>query len=145
MRLAEQLHRRRAEDELDDGALDAQKLSAGLVSLRLRLFSFPLLQHVGARRRHVQILEDGLRVQEARIDLRVFEAPADDENFGRLIATRLWLRRLDVREELFEHVQQRVVVLRAERFRHEAAAGLQEVDRQPERENGQLVLPVRVL
>ena len=54
-------------------------------------------------------------------------------------------RRLDVREELFEHVQQRVVVLRAERFRHEAAAGLQEVDRQPERENGQLVLPVRVL
>ena len=40
-----------------------------------------------------------------------------------------------------------VGALDAERKRKgdEAAAGLQEVDRQPERKNGQLVLPVRVL
>ena len=143
--LAELLDRRRAEDEVLDAHLGVEELGAAVVALGPRLLPLLLLQHVHRLVLLLHHAKDMLRVEELRVDRGVLEAAADDEDLGRLGARGLRLGRLHLVEQRVEHVQQRVVVVRAEDLGDKGAARLQKLGGEAQRGQRELVLAEGVL
>jgi len=73
--------------------------------------------------RSVQVFEDVTGIQKLGIDvLGSDELSANDEDFCGFVTRGLWFGGFDGLEELVEHPQQGIVILRSEHLRHERSS-----------------------